>query len=252
MKRYFFLFLFLISSTSTSIAQVLGEFAPSDKPAKEQARIFIRSLEFGYTLVSLSPRSTNQFTGSQFNFDEGILSLAIRLDNALIYFDYGKSNTNGETQTLLAGGARFDVDNYFSSPEATGLKFALPISLITDIIFASRQQGASTEDLRLFSLGIGTGSTLIYNTRSWITLGRAIAFAAFATQGFGDFSPQSSGTLTGVTAGFLADVTAHFPNLVNSFGFAFSYRFRYLFSNFSANQFDYFMRQHSFTAGITF
>lgn len=236
----FFACLLLVGNTG---AQILGESSQESRPKDDAfVPLTLRSFEIGGSQARLTPSAGNNGE-VQYFLNRSLLSLLLRQDNSLLFFDYSNRKVDGEEVGLNAFGAKFDFE-FLLADYRKSFKPIIAISIIADLIQADRRGNIERDNPRLTSLSIGGGGGFNFSTRRMILVAKGEAFIGFGTQGFS--------AVAGTSRGFLIDAALQFPKLIGSYGVAFSYRLRYTISDYSESRYDYLFNINSFTAGISF
>jgi hypothetical protein len=242
MKNLSFVFFACLFLVGESAAQILGESSEARPKDEVFVPLTLRSFEIGGSQARFSPSEGNNGE-VQYFLNRPLLSFLLRQDNSLLFFDYSNRKVDGEEVGLNAFGAKFDFE-FLLTDYRKPFKPIIAISIIADLIQADRRGNVERDNPRLTSLCIGGGGGFNYSTRTMIFVVKGEAFVGFGTQGFS--------AAAGSTRGLLIDTALQFPNLIGSYGIAFSYRLRYTISDYSEDRYDYLFNINSLTVGISF
>jgi hypothetical protein len=242
MKNLSFVFFACLLLVGESAAQILGESSEARPKDEVFVPLTLRSFEIGGSQARFTPSAGNNGE-VQYFLNRPLLSFLLRQDNSLLFFDYSNRKVDGEEVGLNAFGAKFDFE-FLLTDYRKPFKPIIAISIIADLIQADRRGNVERDNPRLTSLCIGGGGGFNYSTRNMIFVVKGEAFVGFGTQGFS--------AAAGSTRGLLIDTALQFPNLIGSYGIAFSYRLRYTISDYSEDRYDYLFNINSLTVGISF
>ncbi|WP_041468253.1 hypothetical protein [Chloroherpeton thalassium] len=224
---------------TTLQAQIIGEVsADIDEPERP---LPLRSIEFGVSGTDFSPRHANSLSEA-FVIDRNSFAINLYQEQLLFYFDYSRGKISGETTTFLNGGVRIDFPLF----ETTNSAFSpiIPISLVTDFILVSVPDNVEKDNLSISSIGIGGGAGFCSSFGKATFLVKAVPFIAFATQAFSANSGSSKG--------FTINTLFQFARVFGDYGLALSYRYKHISTSFNNSRYDYLLKSHALTLGVSF
>jgi len=223
-------------------AQIVGQESGDNAGPVPTEHTEIRSLGLGLSFLTFQPLQTDQTEEHQFDIDRKSLAITFQQEPFLIYLDYSNAKSNDVDTKFLNVGLRLDIPILFEQHGA--FKPLLPVSIYSDFLLASIPNNTESENLSISSLGIGAGVGLKYDSHSFDLGFKVVPVFAFSTQAFS----AKSGTSKGVSL----NAWLVFPNLVNQFGLALGYRYKYIETDFSENRFDYQLNLNAITLGVSF
>jgi len=239
MLKNTFLFALFIALAGAVQAQIIGEVSEDfDQP---QRPVPLRSIEFGVSGTDFSPRHT-QLPDEAFFLDRNSLAITMYQEELLFFFDYSRGKISGETTTFLNAGLRLDFPLFEHKNGA--FSPLLPISLITDFILVSVPDKAERDNLSISSIGIGGGAGFRSTVGKATLMAKAVPFIAFATQAFS----ANSGSSKGVSI----NTALRFARVFGNYGLALSYRYKYISTSFNKSRYDYLLKSHTLTTGLSF
>lgn len=238
----FFLLSLCLSFLSSSIgfAQIMGQES-SEEPVLNEKKS-LSSIEAGISFLTLEPRNSNNFDGFIFDLNRNNLAITLHQNPLFVFLDYSSASKNNVDIKFLNLGVRFDIPIGFSTK---GLFTPLfPLSIYSDFLLSSIPDNIESDNLSISSLGIGAGIGFNYSPKHFSFGAKLVPVYAFSTQAFS----AESGSSKGIT--FNSWLVFH--NILNQYGLALGYRYKYIVTDFSENRFNYKVNMSAITLGVSF
>ncbi len=221
-------------------AQILGQESSEESIITPPRAL--RSIEMGPSFLELEPRFDVPGDSFAFNLNRINFALTLNQQPLLIYLDYSIKTRQGIDTKFLNLGLRVDVPIYL--PSAGGFSPLLPFSIYSDFLLTSIPDNDENDNLSISSLGIGAGLGFQYTASRFSAGAKVVPVYAFSTQAFSSES--------GTSKGLIVNVWLMRHRLIGQYGLALGYRYKYIVTNFSDEQYNYKLGLNAITLGVAF